>query len=451
MKRALLIFALLLSVSGMTPAYAIGNSTVAAANTVVSFSDLKGHWAQHEIESLVSTGAIGGYADGTFRPQETVTRAQFSKILAGVMEVQSNNLAFSNMKGHWAAPFVNGLEDKGVIIPTDYPSGYNPNEVITRLEMSKMIARGLASENESWNSALTGLKNLDYIKVSFTDKHKLIKRDMPLIALVDSSGIVRGRADGSYDPSGRATRAEAAVMLSRFLNAKGKNFDTSQLVNQYKGAKPIHEYTREELEKWVDKDADLKRLSNYPVKHELFPTLAESHDWMMHIGSPYVDKTQSYTKYYLNVAKGFMATYNNRNYKTIGDAWKKEVRYYFRGYEYNGVFYSVDESAQLVNKLVQDTKNNQIISESFFVTDVSMMHNALHESGYNLPRVRGTEYIRFTSGVKLPKGVVLNKWYKRDVDVQHYQPLTSNRVPYETANDPIEGIFPITSYAELKK
>lgn len=38
------------------------------------------------------------------------------------------------MKGHWAASHVNGLKDAGVIIPSEYPKGFNPNNVITRLE-----------------------------------------------------------------------------------------------------------------------------------------------------------------------------------------------------------------------------------------------------------------------------------------------------------------------------
>lgn len=98
-----------------------------------------------------------------------------------------------------------------------------------------MIARGLAKENESWNSALNGFKSLDYIKVPFTDKNVLSLSDMPYIALANGSGIVGDRPNGSYDPDGLVTRAEASAMLKRYLNAKGKTTDTAQLVNKYKG------------------------------------------------------------------------------------------------------------------------------------------------------------------------------------------------------------------------
>lgn len=446
MKKTLVLTAFLLGAT--TLAQPIVMPTAEAAS-VKTFKDIQGHWAQPEIERVVSVGAIDGFADGTFRPQETVTRAQFSKILAGVMGVQSNDLAFSNMKGHWAAPYVNGLEDKGVIIRTDYPSGYNPNEVITRLEMSKMIARGLASESATWNSALSGLKNLDYIKVTYTDKNKLVVRDMPLIALAEGAGIVRGRADGSYDPAGRASRAEAAAMLNRYLNAKVKTFDTVAFVNKYKGEKPIHDYTKDELESSIDKAADLTRLSNHPVNNKYYPTLAASHEALIH-PTPYQDHTTMYTEKYLNTVKGFMNAFNNRNYKTISDTWKKEIRYYFRGYNYNGVFYSVQESPQLVDKLVLDTKNNKVVSEGFFVTDVSMMHWSLRDNGMFAERVRGTEYIRYTSGSNLPKGVALNKWYKRDVDVQLYLPMNSNKVSYQTSEWVIETVVAINSFAEVK-
>lgn len=145
-------------------------STVEAAS-VKTFKDIEGHWARSGVEALVATGAIHGYEDGTFRPQATITRAEFSKILSVLMKASSNDLAFPAMKGHWAASSVNGLKAKGVIVPSEYPNGYNPNRNITRLEMSKMISRGLASENSSWKTILNELENLDFINIPFNDKN----------------------------------------------------------------------------------------------------------------------------------------------------------------------------------------------------------------------------------------------------------------------------------------
>lgn len=449
MKKTLVLTAFLLGATSLAQPIVMPTAQAASVKT---FRDIQGHWAQPEIEKVVSVGAIDGFADGTFRPQETVTRAQFSKILAGVMGVQSNDLAFSNMKGHWAAPYVNGLEDKGVIIRTDYPSGYNPNEVITRLEMSKMIARGLASESATWNSALNGLRNLDYIKVTYTDKNKLVARDMPLIALAEGAGIVRGRADGSYDPAGRATRAEAAVMLNRFLNAKVKNISVDEFVNKYKGEKSIHDYTKAEIAKWIDKEADLKRLNSHPIEHDFHKTLASSNQSML-FPTVYQNKTAYYQENHVDVVNGFMNTYFNRDYRTIGTAFINDIRYYYgTSFIYEGDLYKDYELGKLFNRFVQETKNEKRISESIFVTDISMVYSKQKNYEISKPRVRGTQYIRYTSGSNLPKGLKLNTWYKRDVDVEIIQKSKNPKVvTWDTALLVFNEIYPITSYQEVVK
>lgn len=83
---------------------------------------------------MVDESVISGYPDGTFKPNGTITRAEFSKILGGLMKVSSNNDAFTDTKGHWAASVINGLVKEGVIETAEYPNGFKPNEQITRLE-----------------------------------------------------------------------------------------------------------------------------------------------------------------------------------------------------------------------------------------------------------------------------------------------------------------------------
>ncbi len=271
LKKTLLLTALLLGATSVAQPISVPN--VEAASSVKVFPDIQGHWAQSDIEVLVNSGAINGFEDGTYRPQGTITRAQFSKILAVLMGSESTNLAFSNMKNHWAGKYVNGLEDDGIIIASEYPNGYNPEQKISRLEMSKMIARGLSSGNSSWKATFNGFEKLKYIKVPFKDKSKISISDMPYVALANGSGIVRGRTDGSYDPQGLATRGEAATMLNRYLNAKGMTPAIDELVNQYKGEKSIHDYSKSEFEGWIDKDSDLKRLNNHPIVNDFHSTL----------------------------------------------------------------------------------------------------------------------------------------------------------------------------------
>jgi hypothetical protein len=449
--RNKLILAVILLI-GSTTELQIPKTTVEAA-TVQKLKDIQGHWAQKEIEALVSTGAISGYADGTFKPSETVTRAQFSKILSILMGVESNELAFSTMKGHWAASYVNGLEDAGVIVPKEYPKGYNPNVVITRLEMSKMIARGLASQNESWKATLNGLNNLEYIKVPFKDKSLIVSSDLPYVALANGSGIVNGRVDGSFDPNGLASRAESAVMLSRYLNSKGLTPATEQLINKYKGEKEksIHTYTKSELKGWINKEEDFKRLATkYPLKDENFPIFVENNRFHL---SPVegLDYTESFNEDRVRPVQSYMEAYFNVNYNTIGNTWINNIRYYYRPYHpyvYNGVSYPLEKLPTMFSKIVQDIKNDKIISESVFITDISMYHNDQMD-GIGDIKVRGTQYIRYTSGSSLPKGVTLNKWYKRDIDVEIRKPMNTNLMKWETSDWVFEKITSLSSYQEV--
>ncbi|MDZ5472697.1 hypothetical protein SM124_13240 [Bacillus sp. 31A1R] len=185
--------------------------------------------------------------------------------------------------------------------------------------------------------------------------------------------------------------------------------------------KSIHQYSKAELEQWVDKEADLKRLGKYKIVNVWFETLAEA-NYDERYPRKYQDKTSQIQKHYINSSIGFMDTYYNRNYKTIGKSFINKLRYYFKiGYKYNGTYYSDKNLGKYFKKLVDETKKEKRISESIFITDVSMYYK--HDPNADLlvdngERIRGTQYIRYTSGSKLPKGVKLNKWYKRDVEVQ---------------------------------
>ncbi|WP_214484980.1 S-layer homology domain-containing protein, partial [Bacillus sp. SM2101] len=191
--------------------------------------------------------------------------------------------------------YINGLVEEGVIVPSEYPDGYNPNLEITRLEMSKMIARGLAKESLQWKEVLTGLEQLDFINLPFTDQRELNKADQPYVALANGSGIVSGRSDGTFDADGLATRAQASVMLTRYLGAKDKSPNLDNLLETFKGEKSIHDHSKEELESWIDKEADLERLSDYPVDNDVFDSLAEVNHW-----ERYPNKYQDETEYILS-------------------------------------------------------------------------------------------------------------------------------------------------------
>ncbi len=80
--------------------------------------DIKGNAYEKEITELYGFGILGGFDDGTFRPENTFTRAEFSKIICKVLKIEdpsdTQNI-FDDCKGHWAEKYINQCYEKGII------------------------------------------------------------------------------------------------------------------------------------------------------------------------------------------------------------------------------------------------------------------------------------------------------------------------------------------------
>jgi len=225
------------------------------------------------------------------------------------------------------------------------------------------------------------------------------------------------------------------------------NFSLSGDSSDSAEEKSIHEYSKEELEAWIDKDADLDRLADHPIKNDYWnDDFEKANTWLIE-----ADSKEEVNEYYIETAEDFMDLYFNRDYRTIGDEWIKELRYHYKtGFTYNGNSYSREELPDMFDTFVQETNNEERISESIFVTDVSMAYRKedLWRTG-NM--VRGTQYIRYTSGSNLPEGVDLNKWYKRDVDIQMQNSASGPEITWEVAYFAFDQIFVLSPYEEVQK
>src|SRR5690606_15798021 len=79
-------------------------------NQPVTFNDLDGHWAKQEVGRAAGLGFVNGYTDSSFRPQNNVTRAEFTAMIARALELKSTSgaaLDFADMDRFpdWAKPF----------------------------------------------------------------------------------------------------------------------------------------------------------------------------------------------------------------------------------------------------------------------------------------------------------------------------------------------------------
>ncbi|MCD7948181.1 MAG: InlB B-repeat-containing protein [Oscillospiraceae bacterium] len=123
----------------------IDDSGKAQADNTVGFSDVQQtDWYYHEVAYLTNHGILFGYADGTFRGNAAITRAEFAAIASrfdALLLDQSN--AFSDVSdSHWAVLYINSAASKGWI--TGYADGtFRPDTNITRAETATLINRVL--------------------------------------------------------------------------------------------------------------------------------------------------------------------------------------------------------------------------------------------------------------------------------------------------------------------
>lgn len=140
-KRFVSIALAIAMILTMVPFSALADETTA--------SDLDGHWAENVITEWMNYGVIKGYEDGTIRPNNSITRAEMTAMLDRVMDYQTkaaNN--FSDLQDTWYTDVILKANAAGVI--GGYPDGtVKPDATITRQEAVAMFSRVLSLDTES--------------------------------------------------------------------------------------------------------------------------------------------------------------------------------------------------------------------------------------------------------------------------------------------------------------
>ncbi len=174
------------------------------------FADIKGHWAQAEIGKAVTLGIATGYADGTFRPDGVITRAEFVSLLSRALKLEAGKeAAFQDASRipAWAREHVAKAASAGLI------GGYSdqtfrPDQQISRAELAVIITR--AAKLETGKSAA----------LSFADAGLIPGWAQAEIAAAVQAGLIQGKGGNTFDPSAAATRAEALALIIKLLDEK---------------------------------------------------------------------------------------------------------------------------------------------------------------------------------------------------------------------------------------
>lgn len=119
----------------------ITGSNVAAVNIGAAHypTDIEDCWAEEAIVSLIGEGIITGYPDGTFKPEDPVTRAEFSKMVAKAFAVRAaGEPTFSDIQDNWAKAYIAALTEAGIV--SGFPDGtFRPSKDISRAEMTQIL------------------------------------------------------------------------------------------------------------------------------------------------------------------------------------------------------------------------------------------------------------------------------------------------------------------------
>ena len=197
----------------------------------VSFSDLNTtHWAHASITQMTNSGIINGYPDGTFKPEKNVTRAEFSKILVKALELE--NRTTTNFED--VATDFWGYND--IKIASNYLSAYEmngknyfmPNDYAVREDVAVAVVKASGFSNLG--------ANYDVLN-QFSDKNEISVNLRDYISIAVEKGLMRGNANGTFNPKGKLTRAEAAQLILNALSIKENYKEESGIDVQLKNIK----------------------------------------------------------------------------------------------------------------------------------------------------------------------------------------------------------------------
>jgi|GEM_PF-2269880 len=182
----------------------------------IAFTDISGHRYEPDIKYIGDKGIVSGYADGTYKPDALISRAEFTKIIIGAktngVSLPDANNCFKDVKDEWFAIFACYAKDNGII--SGYDDGtFRPTNNISIAEAAKIIIGGLMG------SKITDTVGVEWF-VPYMEKLSFYKAIPPTLQYKDAGTLI--------------TRGEMAFMIAAL--STDANSATTQ-GNQYGDAK----------------------------------------------------------------------------------------------------------------------------------------------------------------------------------------------------------------------
>lgn len=179
---------------------------VLSSGITYAMTDVEGHWAEKEIERWNSIGVVGGYSDGSFKPDHFVTRAEFFHILNNTFQFkEKEEVPFKDVQGDWEEEVLSKAMAAGYVEEPTNPT-IRPKQPVSREEFVRVMAHVLEMKTDGKG---------EY--VPFKDKKKIDGATLDAVGAMTEAGYVNGYSGNKFHPSKKITRAQLIVILDRIF------------------------------------------------------------------------------------------------------------------------------------------------------------------------------------------------------------------------------------------
>ncbi|HEY9608402.1 DUF3370 family protein [Allocoleopsis sp.] len=198
------------SLNFLVPSFTLLNLSIPSA---LAFTDIQTHWAQACINQMAPRKLVSGYPDGTFRPNATITRAEFAVLMLNAFPDAPAKRAGTTFKdvptSHWAHKAIQDAYKRGFF--SGYPGGtFLPNQAIPRVQAIGVLA---GAKNFSFSGNAEGT-----LRQYFTDAAQIPDYAKNAIAAATINSLVVNYPNvKQLKPNQTATRGEVASLICRAL------------------------------------------------------------------------------------------------------------------------------------------------------------------------------------------------------------------------------------------
>ena len=177
------------------------------------FNDIDDYWGAPYVDFLYNAGITTGYSDGTFRPNQNISRVQFAVMLYRYLKLDESRYASVSLPfadagsiPEYAIPAAKALYSEGIITGSEKNGKlyFNPDGALTRAQAAAMIGR-------------TQAKGYAPAELTFTDSAAIPAYASYYIRVMVGQGVINGYSDGSFKPHSNITRGQMAKILFNLM------------------------------------------------------------------------------------------------------------------------------------------------------------------------------------------------------------------------------------------